>query len=785
MRFKEKDAAVRYLPGKVGLDQILKRYEDTPFDVTPAGEIVAVVRTKQVTLRGWAEQSNPTKATQRAGAGKPTTVFVELVPAKGMRIASGARFSLSNPPAAGLKLRAAFRRVKSTGKPSGGQPVAPRFVARLTAAAWKPGEITVPVRFRVTAVDAGNKQHAIKGKLDVVLRTPRPKPAISMLATTGVALIGGTLELRLGHLCDQRGCAAHFHKSLADIRGLAAVRPHPSLKSPRATVYLRAGQAVDVWALRETLRDRGVEVSSLVPRQLDSYRLRVELVRWRADAKSSEVTQSPSRRDHTRQIIEELAWSKSVAVAGGGINLRAAKPDVDLIELLNALTRSGKAPVAVWLVPRGVPMPKTAPARLALRGGEKPGGSTAHPVVEFTFSHAADFDTHALALLGKQRWLSRAQAKTVGETTFARVAILDRKYANLTPLLHGFRAAGHVPRQIRLAEFGDIRIRIEFAHVCGEVEYSKPRKRKSKPKSKTKTKKPVKPKKPFVPKPLRPAKSSNGRRAIEAAVNSVGWIRGAVFYDYHTRPTFKGPRKLTLALQVKGKDIVRLDELIRALRRAGFPPKSVIVSRRFPGIPFVKPLPRDLDVTDRRGKKRTLWSLRRPNRPFAVVFVSLKPLRQKKYKKYKADPKLYQRFAQTVSQYKDRVDFVAVSANPGDKFRDVVKFWEKTSLKLPLLHDADGLVRRVFNSQATPSPHVYVFDSAGLLRYAGDPHDQWKKPKNGKEDYLAKALDAVLAGKYAKNGAVFYNSSVCNCSHPKCKCPKCGCGPSCRCGIKH
>ena len=42
------------------------------------------------------------------------------------------------------------------------------------------------------------------------------------------------------------------------------------------------------------------------------------------------------------------------------------------------------------------------------------------------------------------------------------------------PLLRQLRAAGQSPRQIRLAGFGEIRIECEFAHVCGEIEYSKP-----------------------------------------------------------------------------------------------------------------------------------------------------------------------------------------------------------------------------------------------------------------------------------------------------------------------
>ena len=77
---------------------------------------------------------------------------------------------------------------------------------------------------------------------------------------------------------------------------------------------------------------------------------------------------------------------------------------------------------------------------------------------------------------------------------------------------------------------------------------------------------------------------------------------------------------------------------------------------------------------------------------------------------------------------------------------------------------------------------MFVFDGDGKLRYAGEAHDQWQK-KKPETDYLGQALELVFQGKYLTNGAVFYNKSLCNCSHPKCKCPKCGCGSSCRCGV--
>lgn len=808
VRFEEKDATVRYLPGKVALDKILKRYDDTPFDVTLTGAVVSITRTKFVTLRGWSERSEPagqptgtavdSGAAEDDGYAGSIRLFVQLLPAKDIRIAEGAKLSLSDPGAMGLQLLDEFQPVEAERDSHDEEKQSPshpsRYMSRASeAVAFKPGEITVPVGFRISSVDAEKMPHSVDGTFDLVVRTLPTQQTVDEVAA-GVALIGGTLELRLGHLCNQRGCVEHFHKSLGEISGLAAVRPLPSLDDPRATVHLRARQPVDVWSLRERLRQRSVELSSIVPRGLTSYRLRLELLRWRVDEQSDEAEQCLVCRDRTAQLLEELAWAEDVEIAGGGINFRPGHAEYDLVALLDAIDDNGTVPLAVWLVPAGVPMPKAAPSLAAVaRTPLKHGGSNVHPVVEFHFGHTCDVGTRVLDVLGQRDWSSRTHAELSGETLIARAAIGDRKFANLITVFDELRSAGHVPRKTRLCEFGDIRIQLEFAHICGEVEYSKPPKKEAAKDAKEKklqddankpgrAKEKAKPKKPFVPKPVRPARSSNGRQAIEAALARVDWIQQALYRDYHTKPDFTAPRKLMLSLQTKGTDVGRMDELIQSLQDAGFPPQSVIVSRRFSGIPFGKQLPGDLQVTDRHGQRYSLASLQKPGQPLAVAFVSLKCPR---HKGYEADPKLYDQLGRTIEKYDDRVGFVAVSANADDEFADVVEFWKKTGLSVPLLHDADGQAHSVFNSQVTPPPHLFVFDAEGRLRYAGEPHDNWEKPDKEKDDFLARALDLVMAGSFQSNGAVFYNKSVCNCSDPNCKCPKCGCGGTCRCTIKH
>ena len=498
VEYEQKSAVVRFLPTKVGLKDIIGRYDDTPFDVTQAKPIVSVLRLEHATLRGWVERPAlpPNKGRQNLKRqGRDTTprslsLVVEVAPAKAVTIDQKLQLSTLDPPAAGLKLVSRFAPAKGPR-----QLKAKRFVARLSQLApLKPGKMLLPVSYEMTAVNADKTRQTVKGRLQVILRTAPAPDADRGKSATGIALVNGSLELRLGHLCNQRGCVEHFHRSLEAIRGLAAVQPHAKLKNPRATAYLRAGHAVDVWSLRERLRDRGVEVRGIVPQDLSGYRLRVELPRWRF-AKTSKASEKwAALRGRITHALESSELTKRVRVAGGGMNVELTKSKCDLVRLLDAIAETGTAPLAVWLVPKGVRMPKTSPARVPLAGGEKAGGSNADPQIEFEFGSSEDADAHILALVGQSRWAARIKCQTTAKTSVVRVAIAPRKYAEVQSLSRKFQAAGRVPRQIRLVNFGDIRVQIEFAHICGDIEYSKPRKRKSKSRKKT-----AKPRKPFVP----------------------------------------------------------------------------------------------------------------------------------------------------------------------------------------------------------------------------------------------------------------------------------------------
>jgi hypothetical protein len=776
VHYEQKQAVLRYEAGKVRLEDVLARYGSTRFAVSPAGPVTAFVRQDKATVKAWADPARLT------GPSAEATLFVELLPAEGARLAGPAVSSPRPPPG--------FKLVKDVEEEP--KSATRRYRFRIgREGPSKGGELAVPVQFKYTLDD-----RPAGGEIGVPLLV---EESGERLPSGGVALVGGALELGLAHLCDQKGCVDHFHKSLQGLGGLAGVRPKPGLKEPGATLYVRSGEPIDLWTLRQKLRDQGIEVRRLAARDLGPLSLRVELRRWK---KEGEESQCLACLERSVQAVRAVPWASQAGAAEGGIRVRVGEGEPDLAALLDALEGKGVAPVSLWLVPDRASAPAPAPAATVRPPSEpKRGGSEAHPLIQLDLDHECPGGAPLLDLLGRQAWTSRTArhpdrpgtaAPVLPAATFT-AGVADRQQADLASLLRDLRAAGRQPDRIRLSGFGQVRLQFEFAHLCGEVEYSKPPDPKKQAEGEKKEPVPSRvegpqagkePPKPFVPQPLRPAPSSNARKAIEKALAAVGWIKEGTYLEYHTRPEFTGPRRLLVSLVPAREDLVRPDEIVRLLREAGFPPVAVRVSRTFPGLEFGEKLPGDLELASREGGTRLLSSFRRDGRPLAVAFVSLNCPKWDKYK-YAADPRFYRKLKETVDACAERVDFVAVSSNPDDPFEGTAEFWERVGVRAPLLHDPRGSVRAVLNAQITPPPHWFVFDGDGRLRYAGDGHDNWEKPEAAQKDYLREALDLVQAGKVSANGAVFFNTPKCNCSHPKCSCPKCGCGASCRCAIKH
>jgi peroxiredoxin len=79
----------------------------------------------------------------------------------------------------------------------------------------------------------------------------------------------------------------------------------------------------------------------------------------------------------------------------------------------------------------------------------------------------------------------------------------------------------------------------------------------------------------------------------------------------------------------------------------------------------------------------------------------------------------------------------------------VMKATEKWDLSYPVLVDETGKVGKMYGAKTTP--HMFIIDSEGVLRYAGgiDNHRAAQAPKSGDEvtNYVDAALQQIIAGE--------------------------------------
>ncbi len=69
---------------------------------------------------------------------------------------------------------------------------------------------------------------------------------------------------------------------------------------------------------------------------------------------------------------------------------------------------------------------------------------------------------------------------------------------------------------------------------------------------------------------------------------------------------------------------------------------------------------------------------------------------------------------------------------------------EENQLKYPILKDEDGKVARAYGAKTTP--HIFIINK-GTLVYAGAHDNGTGTRADGDRNYIAEALDAILAGK--------------------------------------
>jgi len=92
-------------------------------------------------------------------------------------------------------------------------------------------------------------------------------------------------------------------------------------------------------------------------------------------------------------------------------------------------------------------------------------------------------------------------------------------------------------------------------------------------------------------------------------------------------------------------------------------------------------------------------------------------------------------------------NYTEVEAGAADPYAAIREYVKKQEVPYPILIDPENVVADRF--QALTTPHVFVIDAKGFLRYNGgvDNDPEGKLEADAYEPWAANAIDAVMAGK--------------------------------------
>ncbi|MBA3533418.1 MAG: redoxin domain-containing protein [Ardenticatenales bacterium] len=93
------------------------------------------------------------------------------------------------------------------------------------------------------------------------------------------------------------------------------------------------------------------------------------------------------------------------------------------------------------------------------------------------------------------------------------------------------------------------------------------------------------------------------------------------------------------------------------------------------------------------------------------------------------------------------VTFLGIDSNVYDDEDDIWRAIEERHIAFPILRDQGNVIADYFGAVTTP--HIYIFDRTGRLRYRGGVDDTSFKQKEATVNYLEEAVDALLLGNEA------------------------------------
>jgi peroxiredoxin len=96
-----------------------------------------------------------------------------------------------------------------------------------------------------------------------------------------------------------------------------------------------------------------------------------------------------------------------------------------------------------------------------------------------------------------------------------------------------------------------------------------------------------------------------------------------------------------------------------------------------------------------------------------------------------------------IDEWQGRVRLISVAPNANEPLELLRSVAEERGLPL-VLHDAERTVTEQYDAQTTP--HLYVIDAEGVLRYQGGFDDVTFRNRTPSRTYVKEVVDALLAG---------------------------------------
>lgn len=154
-----------------------------------------------------------------------------------------------------------------------------------------------------------------------------------------------------------------------------------------------------------------------------------------------------------------------------------------------------------------------------------------------------------------------------------------------------------------------------------------------------------------------------------------------------------------------------------------------------PGVEIGKPVP-EFTATDETGTPHALSQYRGK----VVVLEWTNPDCPYVARHYSQDTmeKLAQRYAAR------GVVWLAVNSTHGNLPADTVRWKQKQGFEYATLQDGAGELGKLFGARTTP--HMFIIDAEGVLRYNGAIDDDPRGRKQDKRDFVDGGLGALLAG---------------------------------------